>query len=69
MIASKPELRWFWSITVYVTPKHGIITSGRAPSLEETKAQFLAACRSRSPRAITSRERCSSIRLAGERQV
>ena len=42
MIASKPELRWFWSITVYVTPKHGIITRGRAPSLEETKAQFLA---------------------------
>jgi hypothetical protein len=28
---SKPELRWFWSITVYVNPKLGIITSGRAP--------------------------------------
>ena len=38
---SKPELRWFWSITVYVDPKRGIITSGRAPTLEEAKAQFL----------------------------
>ena len=37
-----PELRWFWSITVYVDPKRGIITSGRAPTLEEAKAQFLA---------------------------
>jgi hypothetical protein len=39
---SKPELRWFWSITVYVNPKHGIITSGRAPSLDNAKTQFLA---------------------------
>ena len=38
---SEPELRWFWSITVYVNPKLGITTSGRAPSLEEAKAQFL----------------------------
>ena len=38
---SKPELRWFWSITVYVDPRLGIITSGRAPSLDEAKAQFL----------------------------
>jgi hypothetical protein len=36
-----PELRWFWSITVYVNPKLGITTSGRAPSLDEAKAQFL----------------------------
>ena len=39
---SRPALRWFWSITVYVNPKLGITTSGRAPSLEEAKAQFLA---------------------------
>jgi hypothetical protein len=38
---SPPELRWFWSITVYVNPKLGIKTSGRAASLEEAKAQFL----------------------------
>ena len=37
-----PDLRWFWSITVYVDPKQGIKTSGRAPSLEEAKAQFLS---------------------------
>ena len=26
----RPELRWFWSITVYVNPNLGIVTSGRA---------------------------------------
>ena len=38
---SKPEYRWFWSISVYVNPKLGITTSGRAPTLDEAKAQFL----------------------------
>jgi hypothetical protein len=38
---SRPELRWFWSITVYVNPKLGITTSGRVASLDEAKAQFL----------------------------
>ena len=37
-----PELRWFCSITVYVDPKRGINTSGRAASLDEVKAQFLS---------------------------
>jgi hypothetical protein len=36
------DLRWLWSITVYVDPKQGIITSGRAASLDEAKAQFLS---------------------------
>ena len=39
---SLPDLRWFCSITVDVDPKQGIITSGRAASLEEAKAQFLS---------------------------
>jgi hypothetical protein len=39
---SKPELRWFWSITLYVNPMLGITTSGRAPSLDAAKAQFLS---------------------------
>ena len=39
---SKPELRWFWSITVYVNPMLGIATSGRAASTGEAKARFLA---------------------------
>jgi hypothetical protein len=39
---SLPALRWFWSITVYVNPKLGITTSGRAPTIEQAKAQFLA---------------------------
>ena len=38
---SKPELRWFWSITVYVDPKRGITTNGRAATIEAAKAQFL----------------------------
>jgi hypothetical protein len=38
---SGPASRWFWAITIYVTPKLGITTSGRAPSLEQAKAQFL----------------------------
>jgi hypothetical protein len=33
-----PDPRWFWSITVYVDPKQGINTSGRAASLDEAKA-------------------------------
>ena len=37
-----PGLRWFWSITMYVNPKLGITTSGRAPSLDEAKSQFLS---------------------------
>jgi hypothetical protein len=37
-----PDLRWFWSITVYVDPKLGIKTSGRAASLDEAKGPFLS---------------------------
>jgi hypothetical protein len=36
------DLRWFWSITVYVDPKQGINTSGSAASLDEAKAHFLS---------------------------
>jgi hypothetical protein len=38
---SRPASRWFWAITIYVNPQLGITTSGRAPSLEQAKAQFL----------------------------
>jgi hypothetical protein len=37
-----PGLRRFWSITMYVNPKLGNTTSGRAPSLDEAKSQFLS---------------------------
>jgi hypothetical protein len=40
---SGPELRWFWAISIYVNPRLGITTSGRAASVDEAKAQFLAA--------------------------
>jgi hypothetical protein len=56
-----PDLRWFWSITVYVDPKPvyvdpklGITTSGRAPCLDEAKSQFLSnwqRCRADSTRS------------------
>ena len=42
---SRPELRWFWAISVYVNPKLGITTSWRAQSLDEAKAQFLSSWR------------------------
>ena len=38
---SRPASRWFWAITIYVNPKLGISTSGRAPNLKQAKAQFL----------------------------
>ena len=36
-----PALRWFWSITVYVNPMLGIVTSGRAPSIEAPPTRLL----------------------------
>ena len=35
-----PELRWFWSVTVYVNPSTGIVTSGKVPTLAVAKAKF-----------------------------
>jgi hypothetical protein len=40
---SPEELRWFWSITLFVDPKHGITTHGRGATLEMVKEQFRAA--------------------------
>jgi hypothetical protein len=37
------DLRWFWSVTVYVNPMAGIRTSGKVATLDEAKAQFQAA--------------------------
>jgi hypothetical protein len=37
-----PEYAWFWSVSAYVEPARGIVTSGRGPSLEAAKAAFLA---------------------------
>jgi hypothetical protein len=36
-----PQLRWFWSITVWVGDRLGVTTNGRAPTLELAKARFL----------------------------
>jgi hypothetical protein len=32
-----PELRWFWSIIVYVNPKAGIVTSGKVATPGEAQ--------------------------------
>ena len=36
------HLRWFWSITVYVDPKRGVVTFGRGSTIEEAKLAFLS---------------------------
>jgi hypothetical protein len=38
----RPELRWCWSITVFVGSRPGISTHGGTATMEEAKAQFLA---------------------------
>ena len=32
--STSADMRWFWSITVYVWPDAGIVTSGTAPRLK-----------------------------------
>ena len=46
---SRPELRWFWSITVYINPNLGITTSGRAPTMNEAESTSYAIGRSAAP--------------------
>ena len=41
---SRPELRWYWSITVFVGSRPGISTHGRTATMEEAKTRFLANC-------------------------
>jgi hypothetical protein len=41
--ASTPaELRWFWSIVVYVPPAAGIVTSGKVPTLDDLASTRMA---------------------------
>ena len=39
-ISTPAELRWFWSVSLYVPPAAGIVTSGKVPTLDEAKTQF-----------------------------
>jgi hypothetical protein len=39
---ARPELRWFWSITVFVGSRPHVRTDGCTASLEEAKAQFMS---------------------------
>jgi hypothetical protein len=34
---TRPELRWFWSIIVFVGSRPGVATHGRAPTLAQAK--------------------------------
>jgi hypothetical protein len=46
------DLRWFWSITVYVHQDAGVATSGKVPTLGEAKMAWLHRWRGwRSPAA------------------
>jgi hypothetical protein len=38
--STPPDRRWSWSIVVHVHPMSGIVTSGRAASLRQAKADF-----------------------------
>jgi hypothetical protein len=37
---SRPELRWFWSIAIFVNPMLGIVTNGRTATIKQAKEQF-----------------------------
>ena len=41
--ATRPEIAWFWSIIVMGPARQRMKTDGRAPTLEDAKAQFAAA--------------------------
>jgi hypothetical protein len=41
--SAPPDLRWFWSVTVYVPPSLGVRTSNKVGSLAEAKRCFLKA--------------------------
>jgi hypothetical protein len=38
--STPPDRRWSWSIVIFVSNRTGIVTSGRAPTLSEAKADF-----------------------------
>ena len=39
-IGTPPDVRWFWSITLHVDGRLGVVTSGKVTTLEEAKARF-----------------------------
>ena len=39
-LSTPPELRWSWSIVVDLRPDTGVVTSGKAATLSQAKAQF-----------------------------
>jgi hypothetical protein len=50
--STSADQRWSWSITVYVWPDAGIVTSGRAPTLDQAKAEFQRSWIAWSKRAV-----------------
>jgi len=42
LAVANPELRWFWSIFASRTNPRRLAQTGRAPTLDEAKAQFRA---------------------------
>jgi hypothetical protein len=65
--ASRPELTWFWSITVMGPARDRVKTDGRAPTFEDAKVQFARPGRPSGGRQRTRipRHECGTHRLAG----
>jgi hypothetical protein len=38
--STPPDRRWGWSIVIFVPDRTGIVTSGKAPTLRQAKADF-----------------------------
>jgi hypothetical protein len=39
-IGTPPDVQWFWSMTLLVAWRPGVVTSGKIATLEEAKARF-----------------------------
>jgi hypothetical protein len=52
--STPPEMRWLWSVVIYVPPVAGIVTSGKALTLAVAKTQFESAWKQWLPGLIIS---------------
>jgi hypothetical protein len=40
--STSADMRWFWAITVYVWPDAGVVTRGKAPTLDQGEGRISA---------------------------
>jgi len=60
-----PDLRWFWSITVFVGHWPGVTTNGRVATLTEAKARFVEDWQPHE--AVTGEEKSAPLGALGRR--